>query len=414
MRSKAFTPAIFLAVALLLTPILSAQTMPLSCADAEGLVVFGNGINTQFHEAVASQKELELALKERLTSEEFGKLQFAVAYNTTAGFWLDVLESAVQDITTDVSQLWRYWLNVLPMPEGLRLRIEQRIGQFDAAALVTTDSLQSHVSIYRTAILEGKKVLLVAHSQGTFYANQAHSLLTNDEQRSFGIVAVAEMDSYVAGGGEYTTLFEDLAVAIVALAKQTAGLPGPLFPNTTNVLFNGDALGHGFVSSYLDGWNSRPSIQSQCEGTLGRLTVPDGAAGQGVITVTLTWGAQPDVDLHVFEPNGTHVYYSNLRGSSGYLDLDDVDGYGPEHYYVSCDTLESGTYAVGVNYYYGAAPELARVQVKAGLDVRTFEVPLASSLGSAGNASPVPVANINVVADPSGGGYRFTIVPRTP
>ena len=69
----------------------------------------------------------------------------------------------------------------------------------------------------------------------------------------------------------------------------------------------------------------------------------------------MTWGSQPDVDLHVTEPNEFHVFYGSTRGPSGYLDVDDVTGFGPEHFYVSCGTLETGTYAIGVNYYSGSA-----------------------------------------------------------
>lgn len=36
--------------------------------------------------------------------------------------------------------------------------------------------------------------------------------------------------------------------------------------------------------------------------------------GNGIITAMLTWGSNPDIDLHVFEPNGTHVYYTNFLG----------------------------------------------------------------------------------------------------
>ena len=51
--------------------------------------------------------------------------------------------------------------------------------------------------------------------------------------------------------------------------------------------------------------------------------------------MTLTWDANPDVDLHIFEPQ-RHVYYASRIGYNGYLDLDDTNGYGPEHYYTNC------------------------------------------------------------------------------
>lgn len=31
-----------------------------------------------------------------------------------------------------------------------------------------------------------------------------------------------------------------------------------------------------------------------------------------------------DVDLHIIEPDETHVYFNHKAGNSGYLDVDDI------------------------------------------------------------------------------------------
>eukprot|EP00977_Amphora_coffeiformis_P009580 scaffold2205_cov167-Amphora_coffeaeformis.AAC.6 len=64
------------------------------------------------------------------------------------------------------------------------------------------------------------------------------------------------------------------------------------------------------------------------------------------LTLRLTWdGPTSDIDLHVFEPgdDGSHVFFDNKIGKEGFLDKDDTDGFGPEHY-----ILESPQ--VGVDY----------------------------------------------------------------
>ena len=114
------------------------------------------------------------------------------------------------------------------------------------------------------------------------------------------------------------------------------------------------------------------------------------------------------MDLHAFEPNGTHVYYAHLTGTSGHLDLDDTSSYGPEHYYVACTALEAGVYSIGVNYFSGSGPETAQIQVTAGTIVRNYTIPLAVARGDGGDASPIPVANITVTGDASHG-FQFGV-----
>jgi len=143
--------------------------------------------------------------------------------------------------------------------------------------------------------------------------------------------------------------------------------------------------------------------------TMNGLAQPPQIIQDGIITAILTWGSQPDVDLHAFEPNGTHVFYGYKRGVSGYLDLDDTTSEGPEHYYVSCATLETGTYHFGVNYFYGFTPETAYVQIVAGTSVRSFTIPLATIAGPAGNATPVPVADVTVTGNATDG-FAFSVV----
>ena len=127
------------------------------------------------------------------------------------------------------------------------------------------------------------------------------------------------------------------------------------------------------------------------------------------VVVTLTWDHATDVDLHVFEPNGTQVYYSNRTGQSGFLDVDNTTGFGPENYFVRMGELELGTYQVGVNYYSGSIlPETARIRIEAGSVIRNYTVSLSSPRGTSGNASPIPVAAITVTTNGSGG-YEFSV-----
>jgi hypothetical protein len=51
-------------------------------------------------------------------------------------------------------------------------------------------------------INEGKKVVLVAHSEGTLYANAVYNLLTITQKKSVSLVYTASVASAMADGSE--------------------------------------------------------------------------------------------------------------------------------------------------------------------------------------------------------------------
>ena len=386
------------------------------------VVVFGNGIMNTEDDAADSREKLRGELLAVLPIEDFNKLQFALAYNKSYGFFRDLYESAKQKVLSENLPVafWRWLGNQEVMPDALQTELKSMATRFDFATRVAPEDLNNHILLYRTSMLEGKKVLVVSHSQGNFFVNAAYEKLFTGSNAltttsSFGIVAVATPASFTAGGGPYTTLVEDLVIQAIALATPPGVLPPRSSDNITNIgsgATSSDWKGHGFIEEYMaQGSRSIVQVMNDTTTMLGSLVQPHQVAQPGAITATLEWGTQPDVDLHAFEDFGVigaHVYYNNMVGIAGRLDVDDVYQYGPEHYTVSCDMLQAGTYSIGVNYYYGALPETARIQIAAGTSVRSFTRVLPTALGSSGNNSPVPVADIVVTGDQQNG-FLFDI-----
>ncbi len=125
--------------------------------------------------------------------------------------------------------------------------------------------------------------------------------------------------------------------------------------------------------------------------------------------MTLTWGSQPNIDLHVFEPN-SHVYYSNRSGEVGFLDVDDTNGYGPVHYYSTCEKLIEGRYDVKLNFFSGSGSDVANVTIEAGTETFTSSAVVSTPSGSAGNASPpYHMGSVIVSKDLQSGAYKFEI-----
>jgi hypothetical protein len=76
--------------------------------------------------------------------------------------------------------------------------------------------------------------------------------------------------------------------------------------------------------------------------------------GTGALQVNLAWDTDnTDIDVHVVEPGGFEIYYSDKTSSAtgGHLDRDDTDGFGPENIY--WQNAPDGDYRVFVHYYGG-------------------------------------------------------------
>jgi hypothetical protein len=369
-------------------------------------VFYGNGMFNSESTATRNYKELERRMKAAgdLSPDQW---VFDLSYNHDENIF-SIFEVFRQREGERVSTFWR-WLNGLSFaPDWFREKALELASDVDHLQAVIDSDLRQHVQRYKTVLMEGGRVLVVAHSQGNLYANSAYNILASDSaglpMDAFGVVAVATPSGKVAGDGQYVTLKNDLVINTVRFFY-----PGTLDGNIENSSPSSDWKNHNFINAYLEGDRSGPMIVSAALSTADRLAWPEPQIGSGPITVTLTWGDQPDVDLHVYEPDGTHVYYAARTGESGYLDVDDVTSWGPEHYYVvDCDTLEAGIYRVGVNYYRGSAPETAYVQIQAGDILKDYTVDLASAEGYSGDSNPESVADIEVVGDPLQG-YTFTV-----
>lgn len=368
-------------------------------------VVYGNGMFNSKGDVTSSVKALEFKLKASSSTSD-GSWVFEQSFNANEGV-SSIFEVYRQRMGDQASSYWR-WLGSLEVaPDWFQDAMREMAINFDLAEVLVDDDLRRHVQRYQGLLMEGNRVLVVAHSQGNLYANSAYANLANDHRipmEAFGIVSVATPASYVAGNGPYFTLMYDLVISAVQMA-----LPSTLPGNVVNTISDLDWKHHSFIDSYLNGDQTGPMIVNTALSTAKNLVWPEPQVGRGPISITLTWGEQPDVDLHIFEPNYSHVYYANPMGRSGYLDYDDSNSFGPEHYFVtSCDQLETGTYKVAVNYYRGNGPETGHVQIQAGDIVRDYTVPLFMAFGSSGNFKARQVASVEVLGD-ANAGYEFKV-----
>lgn len=189
-------------------------------------VVFVNGIMTSRDQAI---KDREALNKKFVIKSGRSDVTFLTGYNQThAGGRGDELKSVAQTyLTNDKSYL----------------------NDFDLKTILMELAPQLHT----------QKVLLVGHSQGTFYTNAMYNYLIAHgvSPSSIAVYNLATPAASVAGGGAYTTSSYDKVIEYVRELDAKVGAPQPL-PANINIPLPYDERddewgGHHFQSDYLEG-----------------------------------------------------------------------------------------------------------------------------------------------------------------
>ena len=122
---------------------------------------FGNGILTEKKDAIINSGILRKAIKQKLGLDYYNKHigKVSYAYNSTFGFFQDIAESAYQIFNITEFIEWR---------DRLMGRYKESQHHVD---------IKKQVDVYEQNIKDGHKVLVVAHSQGNLFAQEAYEQL---------------------------------------------------------------------------------------------------------------------------------------------------------------------------------------------------------------------------------------------
>lgn len=153
-----------------------AQSQDLSpfCLEKFTTLSYGNGVFNDQGDARASLDQIQSLLKAELTEDEFDQLAFddALAYNPSNGL-LDLLEAMLQVGINDISSFWLWLADIEEAPEEFKDALEEIADAFALPALVLP-TVRKHLDFYQAEIEEGKRVIVVAHSQGNLFANEVY------------------------------------------------------------------------------------------------------------------------------------------------------------------------------------------------------------------------------------------------
>ncbi len=142
-----------------------------------------------------------------------------VAYNRKEGFWSDVMEAYAQahddgqwDIFIDSIGMFLYQISNL---------FNYLFGDSDYDEAHSID-LSEQLAQYRESIAQTKPVIVVAHSQGNYFTNEAYKILREEDGLcffdDFKVIALATPASYVAGNGPHFTYDDDWLIKLVPYA----------------------------------------------------------------------------------------------------------------------------------------------------------------------------------------------------
>jgi hypothetical protein len=417
----------------------------IACATQEtGLVIMHiNGIATEFTDALTSLNKITPILTSKI-KERYPDLKILpseLLYNSTSTTISVVKEIA--DVTEANSLLNAGYRTVDQISAYIQLGGsggETSLRKLLALAPTEWRELGDFTTRIQEQVRRGNRVLLVGYSEGTIFSNLIFRYLKQtapDIARSVGTLDIAAMVSKLEDtdlhSAAYVTLDNDAVANLVRKVKfdtlpanasnstdynRKYGLDNytewslPFTEIRQRLIFNSNFETHSLLKAYFTvepndnikiGNFSESTILVKAVNKVLELETPISELGIGPFTATLSWGKNQDVDLHITEPTGKHVYYSNKIGNAGYLDRDDTDGYGPEHYYTDCNNVEEGIYTIGVNYYNGSFPETATVQINYGSTVKSVDnINLQSPRGSSGNNSPEVIIRVRVQKNVNG------------
>jgi hypothetical protein len=238
--------AAFLASSLLA---LSCPT-PLHAASAAApgsAIVFVNGINNTFDDAVASLQVLKNEMNARDTGNAY---VYANAYNATQGTFSDIYQVFKQKAVegSSPSDFWRAVDgNGLPS-SGMDAALQQKY--IDILTKNDIPELPDHLSKYRAYLQQNRKIVLVGHSQGSLYANFEINLLITGPDRAQGRISTVNVGNatrYQLPGSSYLTSSSDAVIKGLSLVQTV--LPAN-FSLGLHMLT--DPLGHSFPKIYMN------------------------------------------------------------------------------------------------------------------------------------------------------------------
>lgn len=305
---------------LALTLLLTAS--PAFATECSTVVLFGNGIYVEDPEW--SARVLTAAVRSRLATlgRDLPRHCFGIAQATSR--WNDIIEAVHQGLEANFRNVWRQLLGSIPIAGAFEDAISELV--LRSPFPTTERDISNHVEAYDTLLSDvGTNVVVVAHSQGNFFVNEAYRRLVDRsipiDQSRFDVVSVATPAPWTIKGAPHVTLFGDVILSVATLLANTDQtntpcVPNPLNPSGLPGLVNaGDC--HSFANSYLQGAASKPAIIERVIAAIPIAPPPCVAPTVTAMTSNQTITRGDTRRLQVWVSGSAPLHYQWYRGSTG-------------------------------------------------------------------------------------------------
>ncbi|WP_333982655.1 hypothetical protein [Burkholderia gladioli] len=218
-----------------------------AAAPSNTAIVFVNGINNSFDDAVANLQILKTQLNARNAGNAY---VYGNAYNATQGTFSDLYQVFKQKAIEGSSpaDFWRA-IDGGSIPAGVMdAALEQKY--IDILAQSQVPELPDHLNQYRAYLKQNRKVVLVGHSQGSLYANFETNVLVTGPEKAQGRISTVNVGNaarYLLPGSSYLTSSSDAVIG-------SLGLVQTVMPSNFSLGLHpiSDPLGHSFAKIYMN------------------------------------------------------------------------------------------------------------------------------------------------------------------
>jgi hypothetical protein len=217
-------------------------------------VFYGNGMFNSKYDMYESKDALaNLNIINSQTNS--GTVEYDVAENLNESRILNVLSVILQKLNNNYKTAWRMMFGLeLPAP----------FTHLDLLSFFLDpikDNFKKMLNKYQLALDEGKKALIISHSQGNLFAEEAIQRLSgtrNPSEIGIGNIRIAT-PAFSSFSFPHTTFEDDFVINSV---RTIAGAPKPNLPKIgSGPAPERDPLGHNFIKAYLGTELSKDKIK---------------------------------------------------------------------------------------------------------------------------------------------------------